>query len=265
MKLLHEVLPLERTLIGLDLETTSNDPKQARIVQVGLEIMKPDGSVKEWSALVNPGGPIPPEATAVHGITDEAVAAAPPFGYFANNLLTGFYDSDVAGYNVRYDLEVIAAEFGRLGLKWSFENVRMLDAYRLWQVIEGRALTDAVERWIRIDGDAAESEFLGSKQAHDATWDVKASTRSLAGQLHLRPELPRSVQALHDLCFGDLVDVTGKFKWKDGVVVFAFGEHRGRPLQAVPTRYLRWMLGRDFSEEVKRICENAINGNYPKR
>ncbi len=49
----------------------------ARIVEIAVVHMR-FGLVEDaWSTLVNPGRPIPPEATAIHGITDAMVADAP--------------------------------------------------------------------------------------------------------------------------------------------------------------------------------------------
>src|SRR5690606_29949165 len=62
-------------LCGFDLEATGTDPWHDRIIEIAL--FRTDG--RGYSTLVNPHRPIPPEATAVHGITDEDVADAPGF------------------------------------------------------------------------------------------------------------------------------------------------------------------------------------------
>lgn len=70
-------LELQRPLVFFDLETTGVDIATARIVQIALHRMEPDGSSMEYEQLVNPGIPIPPGATQVHGIRDADVATAP--------------------------------------------------------------------------------------------------------------------------------------------------------------------------------------------
>jgi len=65
-------------LAVLDTETTGLDPGQGHgLVEVAC-VMLDDGEIGEtWSTLVNPGRPIPPDAAAVHGITDRMVQEAP--------------------------------------------------------------------------------------------------------------------------------------------------------------------------------------------
>ncbi|MGW2964928.1 3'-5' exonuclease [Streptomyces sp. NPDC001220] len=73
----------------LDTETTGIHA-EARIVEIGVQ--RESGDVV-MSTLVDPGEPIPPEATAVHGITNAMVSGvAPPFAEIADQLtaaLTG--------------------------------------------------------------------------------------------------------------------------------------------------------------------------------
>ncbi len=69
-----------RHWIVYDLETTHVEPEQAHVVQCGVVVFNPgEGRVlKRYDLLVNPGVPIPAEATAIHGITDYRVKDAMP-------------------------------------------------------------------------------------------------------------------------------------------------------------------------------------------
>ena len=72
-------LQLKRPICFFDLETTGVNIAKDRIVEISILKAFPDGSEQENTWLVNPGMPIPPEATAVHGITNEKVSNAPIF------------------------------------------------------------------------------------------------------------------------------------------------------------------------------------------
>lgn len=64
---------LDQPLFALDTETTGTNPETARVVQ---SCIGRSGRIGEWTPktrLINPGVPIPAEATAVHGITDDRV------------------------------------------------------------------------------------------------------------------------------------------------------------------------------------------------
>src|SRR4051794_28767227 len=64
-------IKLDRPLAVLDLETTGTDVKNDRIIEVSVLKLLPGGDHDQRTRRVNPGVPIPPEATAVHKITDD--------------------------------------------------------------------------------------------------------------------------------------------------------------------------------------------------
>jgi DNA polymerase III epsilon subunit family exonuclease len=65
--------------VTFDLETTGTDTAQCEIVEIGAARVIGDRIVERFQSLVKPGGPIAREATRIHGITDQDVAAAPRF------------------------------------------------------------------------------------------------------------------------------------------------------------------------------------------
>ena len=79
-------LKLDRPLAFIDLETTGLNPYSDRIVELSILKIRPDGTEGYHSRRINPGIPIPPEATAVHGITDEGIADKPKFGQYAKSI-----------------------------------------------------------------------------------------------------------------------------------------------------------------------------------
>ena len=76
-------LALRRPLAFIDLETTGLSTQEDRIVQMAVLMLSPGGECTSRSTLVDPGVPIPPAATAVHGISDEQVAGQPRFAALA--------------------------------------------------------------------------------------------------------------------------------------------------------------------------------------
>ncbi|MFJ8824060.1 3'-5' exonuclease [Streptomyces sp. NPDC102467] len=109
-------------MVGFDLETTGTDPREARIV-TGAVIEVRDGSVlghRQW--LADPGVPIPDEAVAVHGISNErATAEGAPADRVAEaiaEVLVGYWRTGVpvVAYNATFDLTLLSAELARYGL-----------------------------------------------------------------------------------------------------------------------------------------------------
>jgi DNA polymerase-3 subunit epsilon len=110
-------------MVGFDLETTGPDPETARIVQAAVAVVGGGLAPEGWSALCDPGVPIPEEATAVHGITDEMVRAegVPPGEVLRALVVTlGPYLGQglpLVAFNARYDLTVFDREIRRYGVE----------------------------------------------------------------------------------------------------------------------------------------------------
>ncbi len=92
-------LNLNKPIIFFDLETTGTNITQDRIVEVSILKIMPDGKEISRTRRINPGIPIPPEATAVHHITDADVAGEPTFKQIAKDLASIFAGCDIAGFN----------------------------------------------------------------------------------------------------------------------------------------------------------------------
>jgi DNA polymerase-3 subunit epsilon/CBS domain-containing protein len=106
--------------VVLDTETTGLDARSARIVQVGAIRVSGTKLLAEprYERLVNPGQPIPKATVAVHGITDAAVADAPPFKDIIGELEAFVASSIFIGHAIAYDLGVLEREYRRAGKPW---------------------------------------------------------------------------------------------------------------------------------------------------
>ncbi len=255
-------LVLSRPLVFLDLETTGINPTTDRIVEMSLIKVHPIGLRETMTCRVNPGIPIPPESSRVHGITDADVAGAPTFAHIAPDVLAFIGDADVAGFNIqRFDLPMLLRELTQAGLR--------LD-------MTGRAVVDAqiiYHRRVPRDLSAAYRLYCGKdlNDPHTAQADVEACVEILDAQLAAYPDLPRTPQELSDLFNPrdpNAIDPGRKFIWKDGEAVFNIGKYRDRPLREIAAEdpeYLRWILGSDFDQTVKDILQEALEGRFPAR
>src|SRR3990167_205817 len=70
---------LEHPYAVVDIETTGLDQEKDRIVQIAVVQVTGGELGERWSSYVNPGMPIPEEASRVHGIFDTTVASSPSF------------------------------------------------------------------------------------------------------------------------------------------------------------------------------------------
>ncbi len=106
-------------LAFVDVETTGSSPARERVTEIGLVRIDIDGdSVRtdEWSSLVNPGMPIPPEIEWLTGISNDMVRRAPTFDAVAQDLIDRLDGAVFIAHNARFDYGFLRAEFARAGL-----------------------------------------------------------------------------------------------------------------------------------------------------
>jgi len=245
---------LDRPLVVLDLETTGTRPNVDRIVEISTLKLLPDGSNEIKTRRVNPGIPIPPDATAVHGITDADVAEEATFRKIARRFASYLDGCDLCGYNIwGFDLKVLIAEFRRANVPFETTGRHVIDPFQTFLKREPRDLSAALRFYCGMTHDGA----------HSAEADVLAALLVLDGQAERYPDLPRSIPELHrSMNYPDVVDPDGKFvRRDDGAVVFAFSDHQGKTVNEVAKTdpgFLEWMLKKDFSPEAKAVVRAAL-------
>jgi len=253
-------LRLARPLLVFDLETTGTSVADDRIVELAVVRLLPDGSRQSRAWRMNPGMPIPPAATAVHGLCDADVAGCPRFAELAEELAAVFEGCDLAGFNCeRFDIPLLRAEFARTGRSFPAPDVAVVDAFGIFVKREPRDLGAAVRT------------FLGREHvgAHGAAADAEATADVLAAQLQRYADLPLTVPELHAALRDErYVDPDRKLRWQDDEAVFAFGKHDGRPLRMVAREhpdYLEFILSKDFPPALREIVREAQLGRFPRR
>lgn len=256
------MIKLDRALCVFDLEATGVNPLEDRIVDVCVLRKEPDGRETVFSSLVNPGVPIPPEASAIHKITDEMVKDQPRMIDLVPKLIEIFKDADLGGFNAaKYDVPLLSAELKRCGQDWPAAGARVVDSFVIFARKERRDLTAAYKFYCGKD-------LTG---AHRAEADVRATAEIMWAQAARYADLPKDVPGLDAWCNQidpSRVDIDGKFVWKNGEAAFGFGgKHKGKTLREVvrdDPGYLRWMVEKaDFSAVVKGICRDALDGTFP--
>ena len=122
--------------IVLDTETTGFDPRTGdRLIEVGcIEILDLLPTGRTFHRFVNPERLIPPDATRVHGITDDKVKDAPKFAEIVIDLADFIGDAPVIAHNAQFDRNFIDHEYGRCGHPLLHEN-RWIDTLQLAQKV----------------------------------------------------------------------------------------------------------------------------------
>ena len=263
----------ERPLVFFDLEATGVNILNDRIVEISVVKIFPDGRREVKTRRINPEMHIPEEASAIHGIYDKDVVNEPTFRAISKNFFIYLEDCDLGGYNItKFDIPMLTREFSRAGLTFTTANRRIIDAYNIFCRMEPRNLS------------AAYKFFCGKdmKDAHSAEADTLATVEIFEGEIKRYSQMvredypediekwPETLDEFHTFCnqrMIDSIDPDGRFKWKNGEAVVAFGKNAGTSLRRIAIDnpdFLRWILRSDFSVEVKNIASDALKGIFPE-
>lgn len=202
--------------IYYDTETTGTSAEKDRIIEIAAynPITK-----QSFVSFINPGCPIPPETTAIHHITDEMVAAAPPFSQVIQEFIR-FCEGDViliAHNNDAFDWPFIKAEMTRNQIQpppWKFfDSLKWARRYR----------PDLPRHSLQF---LREIYGIVANQAHRALDDVLI------------------LEQVVSLMLDDLTikDAYGLLNQKRHLQHMPFGKHQGVPLKNVPKDYLTWLF-----------------------
>lgn len=253
-------LRLKKPLAFFDLETTGVNVARDRIVEISVVKALPNGETDIHTRKVNPEIPIPIESSLIHGIYDEDVKDAPTFKSIAKKLASFLEGCDLAGFNSnRFDIPMLVEEFLRAGVDFDTKNRKMVDAQRIFHMMEPRNLG------------AAYKFYCGKSllNAHSAEADTIATFEVLQGQIQKYEgqvvidahgnevgTVENDVAALHQLTSSRIVDFAGRMVFNElGEEVFNFGKHNGKRvadvLKAEPSFY-DWMMKAEFPLDTKR-------------
>lgn len=246
-------LALKRPIIFFDLETTGTDPGKDRIIEMALIKLNPDGTRDRYVRRVNPGMPIPPSSTAIHGISDDDVKDMPIFKLIAHEVFDWMKNCDLGGYSSgKFDIPLLAEEFLRVGIHVDFTERMMIDVQQIFFKMETRTLSAAYSFYC--------NKHL--ENAHSAEADILATIEVLESQLDRYQQLGTDVQALHDFTTDKIVDYARRMIEIDGHPVFNFGKYKGRKVEDVfrqEPQYYDWMMQADFPLHTKQKISEILN------
>ena len=242
-------LKLTKPLCFFDLETTGTDVSKDRIIEIAIIKVNIDGSRESLEIRLNPGIPIPPESTLIHGITDEMVANEPKFKDKARNIYNFLKGCDLAGFNSdRFDIPLLVEELLRADLDFDFKNTKTIDVQNIFHKMESRTLSAALKFY-------CDKELT---DAHTAIADANATLDVLIAQLDRYSELEPNVDFLNDFSTRKkTADFAGFLIYnKDDEICFGFGKHKGKKVNEILKEepgYFGWILNADFPRYTKKI------------
>jgi DNA polymerase-3 subunit epsilon len=247
-------LQLSHPICFLDLETTGINVSLDKIVEIAIIKIMPDGTKQIKRKLVNPEMPIPAAASEVHGISDEMVKDAPTFKQIANEIKQFIEGADLAGYNSnRFDIPMLNEEFLRAGIQIDMLSRKLLDVQKVFHMMEQRTLSAAYKFYCDKN----------LEDAHTAEADAMATFEVLEAQVVKYPQIGNTVESIVKFTGEDqIIDFARRFIYENGVAVFNFGKHNGKPVTQVlkeEPQYYDWMMKGDFALHTKQKLTEILN------
>jgi DNA polymerase-3 subunit epsilon len=267
-------LILKKPLVFFDLETTGTNITTDRIVEYAFIKVMPNGELIKKASRVNPTVPIPVESSVIHGIYDEDVKDKPTFKSIAHSLAQFLEGCDLGGFNIiKFDVPILVEEFLRCGFDFDISNRKLIDAQKIFHMMEPRNLTAAYKFYCGKDLEGA----------HSAEADVFATYEVLKAQIERYQDcsikdssgkeiipIKNDMHALHELTAQQFADLAGRIGFNDkGEEIFNFGKYRNMKvtdiLQKDPS-YYDWMMKGDFALNTKKkLTENKLRGFNQKK
>ncbi len=255
-------LHLKRPLAFFDLETTGLNITTDRLIEISILKVQPDGLEEQKTWRVHPGVRIPPQSTAIHGISDQDVKDLPAFKEIGREVMAFLNGCDLAGYNaLKFDIPLLMEEFLRSDIPFDLTNRHMVDVQNIFMKMEPRTLKGAYRF------------FCGKEltDAHSAAADTYATFEILKAQLdryesvlyedqegRKTPAVVNDVKALHEFSSHQrFADLAGQIVYdSQGYEVFNFGKHKGKTVAEVflsEPSYYDWMMKGEFPLYTKKL------------
>ena len=240
---------LDRPICFFDLETTGAKVGKDRIVEIAILRVDTNNQESQKVWRINPEMDISPQATQVHGISNQMVEKEPNFAHYSNEIYQFIKGCDLAGFNaIKFDIPILVEELIRADIDFDFSRIRMIDSQVIYHKKEPRNLTAALKFYCNKD----------LENAHSALDDTIATYEVFKAQLDRYDDLEPNMDFLSEYTKrNNNLDFAGKIRIdSDNDAIFAFGKYAGQKVTDVfksDKGYYSWIMKGDFPEYTKKI------------
>jgi len=255
-------LNVTRPIVFLDLETTGVNVATDRIVEICLLKYSQGGTTTSMVERVNPTIPIPPQSTAIHGITDMDVKDKPVFAKLAPSLSKFIGNSDLAGYNaIKFDIPLLVEEFLRVDIDFDLKGRKIVDVQNIYHKMEPRTLSAAYKFYCHKDllnAHTAEADTIATLEVLKAQLDKYENTTYINKDGKSSFPVRNDMGILSEFSYQTKnADLVGHIIFDDhGKEIFNFGKYKGKPVEetfGTEPQYYDWMMKSQFPLSTKKL------------
>ena len=208
----------------------------------------------------------------IRNVSSEDLKKCKPFKFYAKDIFNFIKGCDLGGFNVlKFDLPILIEEFMRCDIDLNLEGIKIIDALRLYHLMEKRNLSSAYKFYCNKK----------LKNAHDAYSDTKATVEIIKRQVHFYENkevidnkgnilgiISNNIESIGSIINNNIVDISGRIiKNSNGEEVFNFGKYKNKKVEDVfksNPQYYHWIINNDFplhtKKKISEIRLRSTNG-----
>ena len=251
---------VNKPLVVFDIETTGLDIIQDRIIDITLIKINTDNSQIVKNYRVNPTVKISEESSKIHGIYEEDISECKTFKSYAKEIFNFIKGCDLGGFNIlKFDLPILIEEFLRYDIELPLKNVKIIDALRIYHLMEKRNLTAAYKHYCNKN----------LENAHDSHADTTATLEIIKKQVELYEnmdvidnkgntlgKISKNVDSIGSIISNNIVDLSGRIiRNSKSIEIFNFGKYKNQSVSKVfksNPEYYHWIMKSNFPINTKR-------------
>ncbi len=258
-------LNLKKPIAFFDIEATGLNVSKDRIVEICVLRINTNETRETKTWLLNPDFPISPEASGIHGYTNEDLDDKPTFKQKAKEIATFFQGCDLGGYNsLKYDIPMLVEEFLRADVDFEIKNRKLIDVQNIFMKMEQRTLKAAYRFYLDKNlenAHSAEADTVATFEILEAQLDRYQNTEYTDREGTVSIPVENDMQKLHDFSMHNKnADLIGQVIYnKEGIETFNFGKYKGKTVQDTfksDPGYYSWIMKADFPQYTKKLLTN---------
>lgn len=159
---------------------------------------------------------------------------------------------------LKFDVPILLEEFQRCGIDFSLQGRKLVDAQKIFFMMEKRTLSAAYEFYCGKSLEDAHSAYADTKATMEVIlsqmerYEGRAVTDALGNDIG---KIEQSIESVHKISAHKMVDLAGRMVMNDdGVEVFNFGKFKNKPVEEVLKKeagIYDWIMKGDFPIDTK--------------